>query len=214
MRTSSDRRRVALPGALLTAFAILTIAVVILKELPGELRLVAAAIDARQPLWTPPIQIITFLTSAAPALAITSFCALLELRRLGRTRYALWPLVVYFGHMASNIILRIAIGREIHNNIEYIPNLLPEISASFQRFSYPSGHAGSAVVAWGCLTIVAWRTRARTLVLVIAVLLIAGTSFGRVYLGVHWPSDVLGGLLLGSAWLTAVRSVTLLPSRI
>jgi membrane-associated phospholipid phosphatase len=41
------------------------------------------------------------------------------------------------------------------------------------------------------------------------VLLIIGTSLGRVYLGVHWPSDVLCGLLLSSAWLTFGNSITL-----
>ena len=193
---------------LLAALAALTLAVITLGEFPGEREFLIAVLGMRNAGWTAPIQIITFLTSAAPALAIAALCTLLELRRFGRTPRALWPLVVYFGHLACNIGLRILIGR-MRPDVEYIPNLLPEISASFQQFSYPSGHAGSAVVAWGCLTIVAWHTRARALTLVVAVLLIIGTSIGRVYLGVHWPSDVLCGLLLSSAWLTFGNSITL-----
>jgi len=193
---------------LLAALAALTLAVITLGELPGEREFLIAVLGMRNAGWTAPIQIITFLTSAAPALAIAALCTLLELRRLGRTPRAFWPLVVYFGHLACNIGLRILIGR-MRPDVEYIPNLLPEISASFQQFSYPSGHAGSAVVAWGCLAIVAWRTRVRTLATLVAALLIIGTSLGRVYLGVHWPSDVFAGLLLSSAWLTIGNSITL-----
>lgn len=186
----------------------LTLSVVVLGELPGERAFVATVLAERQPILTAPIQLVTFLTSAVPALIICASCAVLEVHRMGRTPRALWPLVVYFGHFACNVAMRITVGR-MRPDVEYIPNLLPEISASFQQFSFPSGHAGSAVVAWGSLAITAWRTRLRTATVLVATMLIGGTSIGRIYLGVHWPSDVLGGLLLSGAWLTCGCSATL-----
>jgi membrane-associated phospholipid phosphatase len=207
-----SKRILMFPAALALAFAVVTGAVVALGELPGERALVVAALAARSDGLTAPIQAITFLTSAAPALAICTLCTFLEFRRRGRSVQALWPLVVYFGHLACNVALRIAVGR-MRPDVEYIPNLLPEIQASFQQFSYPSGHAGSAVVAWGALAFTLRNSALRIPATVAAALLIGGTSFGRIYLGVHWPSDVLGGLLLAGAWLTGTTSATLPPPR-
>ena len=112
-----------------------------------------------------------------------------------------WPLLAYLGALLCNIALRIAIGR-FRPGVEYIPHGLPEIQADFQRFSYPSGHAGAAMVAFVSLAALAWpHPRLRWPAFIGSALVIIGTGFGRVYLGVHWPTDVLAGYLLAGAWL-------------
>jgi membrane-associated phospholipid phosphatase len=73
--------------------------------------------------------------------------------------------------------------------------------------SFPSGHMVRAVIAYGLIAFVvqrlAPRPLARTLAIPIATAVIVLLAFDRLYLDVHWESDVLGGLLLGAIGLLA-----------
>jgi undecaprenyl-diphosphatase len=66
-------------------------------------------------------------------------------------------------------------------------------------YSFPSGHAMSAVGIYGVIAaaLIALYPRARGPVIAAAIALIAMIGLSRIYLGVHWPSDVVGGLLGG-----------------
>jgi undecaprenyl-diphosphatase len=74
-------------------------------------------------------------------------------------------------------------------------------------YAYPSGHATQATVVWGLLAFLlatgrprpAPRTQALILVTAATVILLVGAT--RIYLGVHWLTDVLGGYALGAVWL-------------
>jgi undecaprenyl-diphosphatase len=73
--------------------------------------------------------------------------------------------------------------------------------------SYPSGHALNATVAYILFAYLVARLRRSAALSLSATLVaaaaISGVAISRVYLGVHYPSDVLGGFLLGCAWVTA-----------
>jgi membrane-associated phospholipid phosphatase len=72
---------------------------------------------------------------------------------------------------------------------------------------FPSGHVARAVVAWGLIAFVVQRLApsplARTLAIPVALVVILLVAFDRLYLDVHWESDVIGGLLLGAIGLLA-----------
>jgi membrane-associated phospholipid phosphatase len=73
-------------------------------------------------------------------------------------------------------------------------------------FSYPGGHSAGCIVFGGVLAYFAWRhwkgSRSRALVGVGLGGVVGVVGFDRVYLGVHWLSDVFGGWLLGAFWLS------------
>ena len=77
-------------------------------------------------------------------------------------------------------------------------------------YSFPSGHATVAVGFYGALTlIVAYRLRglARWTVVAFGVALVLLIGFSRLYLGVHYPTDVLAGFLAAPLWLVFVGGV-------
>lgn len=75
---------------------------------------------------------------------------------------------------------------------------------SVVSWSFPSGHAMSAAVAYGTVAYLAARLQQRHLhrvvTLVWAAVMIVLISVSRLYLGVHYPSDVLAGVIIGLAW--------------
>jgi membrane-associated phospholipid phosphatase len=80
--------------------------------------------------------------------------------------------------------------------------------------SFPSGHTAATIALWGALAVLA-SERARSalvrgLFLILAVALPLMVASSRLYRGMHFPSDVLGGVLLGGLWLAAtVRGIRL-----
>lgn len=74
-------------------------------------------------------------------------------------------------------------------------------------FSFPSGHAmGSATLA-AAVIVLAWRTRFHWPALILAPAFALTVGLSRIYLGVHYPSDVLGGFTAGVAWVIAMQSL-------
>ncbi|MBI3977667.1 MAG: phosphatase PAP2 family protein [Chloroflexi bacterium] len=82
--------------------------------------------------------------------------------------------------------------------------------------SFPSGHALHATVFYGFLAFLWYcshRGRLRWAGVPIAAAIALLTGASRVYLGVHWPSDVLGGYLIGALWLSLLIAAYLRTAR-
>lgn len=73
-------------------------------------------------------------------------------------------------------------------------------------FSFPSGHTTASIVFCGLLTYLTWQhwksPKAKVVSVTFSVTIASIVAFDRIYLNVHWFSDVFGGCLLGLFWLT------------
>ena len=75
-------------------------------------------------------------------------------------------------------------------------SIAPEMS-----FSFPSGHAMASVTLGVAVILLAWNTRWRWWVFTASVVFVVLVGTSRVYLGVHFPSDILAGWTAGTAWV-------------
>ena len=112
------------------------------------------------------------------------------------------------GHAALFVLVSVACGVLISQTMKWAyarprPELVPHGAEVFSA-SFPSGHSMMAAVVYLTLGALLARTqvdrRVKTYVLLLAVLLTVLVGVSRVYLAVHWPTDVLAGWALGGLW--------------
>lgn len=117
----------------------------------------------------------------------------------GKSRwYSVKVPVVALGSFAVMSSLKIFFSR---------PRPLDPVYEAARGFSFPSGHAMSAMTFYGLLVYLVWQRvkspALRWLLTVILVCCIVLIGFSRVYLRVHFASDVLAGFAMGAVWLVA-----------
>ena len=112
---------------------------------------------------------------------------------------------------AASWILAAIVGGDLLSNVLKLffersrPDIVPHAARVF-TLSFPSGHATMSAVT--CLTLGALLAsfheplRFKIYFLSLAILLTIAVGISRVYLGVHYPTDVLAGWCLGAAWAT------------
>jgi len=129
-------------------------------------------------------------------LGTATVIAMLTLRLCGHRALALGLVGNVLAAVAASTFLKTAIGRER-------PDIVEHAALTFTA-SFPSGHAFlSAVVLLSIASFVGIASRRADiarLCLWVAWILMIAIGLSRIYLGVHWPSDVLGGWCLGVAW--------------
>lgn len=163
----------------------------------------SAVVALRAPLLDQVMLLVTVLggtvvvSIAAVALAVVTV-------RQGHPRRALYVLVVMAGGVALSTVMK-----------NYFERPRPPVEGALitlpSSFSFPSGHSmGSLCLAWAFSYLVArsGASHRRVIGAVCASLLYAlAVGFSRVYLGVHYPSDVLASWLLGTGWIALATAV-------
>ncbi len=146
---------------------------------------------------------ITALGSFA-GLGIVFIATLGYLLLLGKRALALLMTAAVLGGVALSTLLKMAFDRP-----------RPEVEGAARVFtaSFPSGHAMLSAVTFLTLGALLARTnadhRVRVYFMTLAVLLTILVGMSRIYLGVHYPSDVLAGWCLGTAWAVLCWTVAL-----
>lgn len=138
---------------------------------------------------------LTFIGSPAAALAIATVVCVLLYRRRRLVEAAFLPLVLG-GAELLNLVLKLSFHRP-----------RPEYAfVHLDTYSFPSGHAMISTAAYGALAYLAWSRlhsrRARLVLMTGTAVLVALICFSRLYLGVHYISDVLAGAAGGAFWLS------------
>ena len=118
---------------------------------------------------------------------------------LARRRYyaeAVLMVLAYVGAQVLSFSLKLAFRRD--------RPFFTDPLATVSTYSFPSGHATVSIAVYGALCLVLVRRLtgpARVVCVAAAVLLVSLIGFSRLYLGVHFLSDVLAGYSVGLAWL-------------
>ena len=110
------------------------------------------------------------------------------------------------GRLAVGLLLVILIGRALTEAQKYwIARARPDVEPHLvlvRTSSFPSGHSASSMIFYLVLALaLAGRTRWRSVAAAAALLIVFLTGLSRVMLGVHWPSDVIGGWSFGLLWV-------------
>ena len=143
---------------------------------------------------------ISRLGSTLVVLSLGTLAAVLTWRRCRAVALAL--IVATFARPAIEFIVKGLVGRDRPEFDRLVAGNGP---------SFPTGHVMAAIALWGLLpVVVSLYTRRRAIwwaSVGASATLIAGIAASRVYLGVHWFSDVVGGLIVGTFFLLAVDNV-------
>lgn len=140
---------------------------------------------------------ITFLGNFVTLLAVTVLAVTILWRRRERTD-AVFVALAFAGAQVLSSGMKLGFRRD--------RPFFPDPLATESTFSFPSGHAMVSLAVYGAIALVLARrlsTNGRRALLVAGVVvLVLAIGFSRLYLGVHFLSDVLGGYAAGLAWVS------------
>ena len=155
---------------------------------------VRAAVHAHSsPALTRLMFAISFMGSGG--LAVSALLAFALFRHFQWRRAAIWLVVTLAGALVLDLTLKFAFHR---------PRPVPFFGPIPRTYSFPSGHSLFSFCFYGVLAgLLAGRVRsmsARLLIWLAAALLVLLIGLSRIYLGVHYPSNVIAGYLAGTIW--------------
>ena len=147
---------------------------------------------------TPIVKVITHIGGAKIVFVLT-ILAIILIKGLKNKLFLLTGIV---GTAGLNVVLKHIIQRERPN----INRLIPE-----KGYSFPSGHSMMSMAFYGMLIFLLFKyvknTALKWTLIVILTILLSTIGITRIYLGVHYPSDVIGGFLVSLTYLFILTEI-------
>jgi len=174
----------------------------------GEAELSRDLAAGRTPGWNTLTQVFTWLAATPTVLILAAIAVVVLGKVLGRSREAVYVAACVAGETAAFLLVTLVVDRP-RPPVGHLDEAPP-------TSAFPSGHTAASVVLYGSIAVLAWRLvtprlvrLAATSAAVVVPVLVAAS---RLYRGMHFPTDVAAGALLGLTWLGTVAYV-LLPKR-
>ena len=147
---------------------------------------------------TPIVKVITHVGGAKIVFVLT-ILAIILIKGLKNKLFLLTGIV---GTAGLNVVLKHIVQRERPN----INRLIPE-----KGYSFPSGHSMMSMAFYGMLIFLIFKyvknTALKWTLIVILTILLSTIGITRIYLGVHYPSDVIGGFLVSLTYLFILTEI-------
>ena len=178
-------------------------------ETHADTRFAAWLHERATPGWTRFFEVVTWCGNLVPLVIVTVLAA----AYLASRRQVRELQLLALGFVGVEILttgLKLGFGRE--------RPFFPDPLATERTYSFPSGHASMSLAVYGTLGFILARhltdRRARVAVLAAAAAIVLLIGFSRLYLGVHFLSDVVAGFSLALAWMTLCALVLHLRVRL
>lgn len=202
---ATDRARCALT-ALVVALAAATLVIALRSAVAQGERLIAADeeitawfVDHRSSAATTVLRVLTRLGSG-PVIVVAATTVAFAVWRRGHRLLAVLPATA--SSITALVVVLIKVSSERPR-----PAAIDQITTA-PGWAFPSGHSAQAATFYGAAAVVVWaitpNVRARLVAIAAAVLAALVVGISRVYLGVHWGSDVIAGWAVGIACLAVI----------
>lgn len=168
------------------------------EPLPGDVGILTAIHTFTTPPLTRAMELITALGSA-PFVISGVLVAVGALWYLGYRRNAVFLLFAACGTALINSVLKLFFVRDR-------PDLWQHLVIE-HSYSFPSGHAMISSALALTVILLAWRTRYRITAVAAGVLYVLLVGVSRLYLGVHYPSDIVGGWCISILWVLTLHHI-------
>ncbi|WP_341215543.1 phosphatase PAP2 family protein [uncultured Wocania sp.] len=153
-------------------------------------------ISFRSPMLTDYFTVVTQLGDLYGYMVVIFISAFISLVVFRKWKYMVQITLVLVLSALSNLVLK-----------RFINRARPEIEhlVTVETLSYPSGHAMAAMAFYGFLIYLFYKFKMhkliKYLVIFLLTVLIFSIGISRIYLGVHFPSDIAGGFIAGAIWV-------------
>jgi len=197
--TTTSRRAIGVAGSAMLAaagFGCVSLLVGLDRVGPFDSAIIAAVQSTESAGLTRLAEALSLLGSTGPVIALALLIAVVLFVKLGHRLELMLFAAALGGAAVWNRLLKAAFQRPR-------PDIHPLVAET--GYSFPSGHTMAAFALYGAVLYLFWRhvpgKAGRSALIAACALPAAGIAVSRIYLGVHYPSDILGGLLAGGAWL-------------